>query len=102
MMPARIQKKLLHPHESTSRPPNNGPILGANPSAMPAMPMAVAFCPAGKRVMAIVCMTGSMMPVLIACSTRAASNMAKPGARAATRAPTNMNARAAKMSVRTA
>lgn len=41
-------------------------MFGANPMAMPAMPMAVACRPRGKRVMAMVCMSGMSMPVEMA------------------------------------
>ena len=49
----KMRKKLRHPHESTNAPPMVGPMLGANPIAMPEMPIAVPFCPFGKRIMAM-------------------------------------------------
>ena len=61
-MAMNSQKKLRHPHESTSAPPMSGPMFGANPMAIPAIPIAVPFCPLGKRVIAIDCRTGSVMP----------------------------------------
>ena len=76
-MPTRMMKKLRQPHVSTSEPPMSGPMLGANPMAMPAMPMAVPFCPGGKRVMAMDCTSGKVMPAATACSTRPATKTAK-------------------------
>ena len=83
----RMRKKLRHPHESTSAPPIVGPMLGANPIAMPAMPMAVPFCPLGKRIMAMDCTSGSVMPAANACITRASTSTGKFGATNATSEP---------------
>ena len=76
-----MTKKLRHPSEPTSAPPMSGPMLGAKPMAMPAMPMAVAFWPGGKRVMAMACRSGSVIPEATACSTRPATSTSKLGAR---------------------
>ena len=87
-------KKLRHPNEKLKAPPTVGPMFGAKPMAMPAMPMAVARRPSGKRVMAIVCMSGSRSPVDTAWQMRPASSTAKFEARQSARAPTRKNARA--------
>ena len=87
-------KKLRHPNEKLRAPPTVGPMFGAKPMAMPAMPMAVARRPSGKRVMAMVCMSGSRSPVNTAWQMRPASSTAKFEARQSARAPTRKNASA--------
>lgn len=69
------------PTAPMSMPPTVGPILGANPSAMPAMPMAVPWRFSGKRVMAMVCTSGMRMPVATASSTRPTMSIGKFSAR---------------------
>ena len=99
-MAMNSQKKLRHPHESTSAPPISGPMFGANPIAMPAMPIAVPFCPLGKRVIAIDCRTGSVMPAPTACSTRPKTSTPNVGASASTMPPTRNNPNARKTTLR--
>ena len=64
-----------------SAPPTTGPILGANPRAMPAIPIAVPWRFSGKRVMAIVCSNGMSTPVPSASSTRPTMSIGKLTAR---------------------
>ena len=88
------QKKLRQPRLSTIAPPIVGPMFGANPIAMPEMPIAVALRPSGKRVMAIVCTSGKSMPAATACAKRPKNSTPKLGAIAETSAPTANNAMA--------
>ncbi len=69
-----------------------GPMFGANPIAMPATPMAVAWRPGGNPVMAMVCRSGMSMPVDMAWHTRPASITPKFGASRSSTAPTRKNA----------
>ena len=91
---ASSTKKLRQPNEKLIAPPMVGPMFGANPMAMPAMPIAVAWRPQGKRVMAMVCISGMSMPVDAACSTRPIKSTPKFGAHRSAAAPARKNAMA--------
>ena len=68
-------------------------MFGANPIAMPATPMAVAWRPGGKPVMAMVCMKRhAACPVDMAWHTRPASITPKFDASRSSTAPAKKNA----------
>ena len=71
-----------------------GPMLGANPMAMPAMPMVVPVRSLGKRVMASDCTSGSVMPVATACSTRPSTSVKNVRAIRSTAEPARKSPRA--------
>ena len=55
-------KKLRHPANPIIHPPMVGPMLGAKPIAMPAMPITVACLSRGKEVITMLIIMGMVMP----------------------------------------
>ena len=97
---AMPMKTTRQPTVSAAHPPRIGPTLGANPNAMPAMPIAVAFRPAGKRIAGRFCMSGRVMPVDIAWSMRPASSIQKQLAIASSMLPAKKTMMAAQVTLR--
>ena len=72
-----------------------GPILGANPIAMPEMPITVACLSRGNEVITMLIIMGMVMPAETAWSTRPQIRTSNDGATASMAAPSNRSSNAA-------
>ena len=91
------RKKLRQPNALSIAPPTVGPTLGANPSAMPAMPIAVACLPGGNFVMQIVWFLGMSRPTETACNMRPSNIEKNSGATKSSNDPAANNPKPSNM-----
>ena len=76
-----------HPRNDSTIPDTVGPIAGATEMTIERLPMTAPRRAGGTSVITVVISSGSMIAVPLACTTRAPSSTANPGASAATSVP---------------